>query len=189
MERHFSKALMSIAALLLSPSPLTAGAPLFNLHWYLQDVIAASSVGTETYLELRSLGPFEAELLIRERSNPTTQWTMPRPGFDRDIEDAQCEDFALSSYSEWRHKNSDRVDSVPQWREAFHGVSTLAGFDKIFSALNRQQSQLQCDIPASPKAPSRLMAQGDWTTLFLTSQPPEWAQALMICMKPFPIYR
>lgn len=105
-----------------------AGAPYFNLPWFLQDVVAATLLGRERYEKARNLGPLEEEMFLRNRAAPTSAWIMRSQSVVGTVQDIDCNAFILRDFADWQSDVSQDSSSVPQWREAYHGVSVFADY-------------------------------------------------------------
>ncbi len=83
------------------------------------------------------MSAFEAEVLLRDRAEPTSAWIMRSTDVGGDVIDLDCTAFILRDFSDWQNENSQDVGSVPQWREAFHGVAVFAEHFSGFSGLRQ----------------------------------------------------
>ena len=128
MVEGLRTALLSVVFFLCFAASLSAGAPYFNLPWFLQDVVAATQIERDRYVEFRNLDPFEAEMLLRNRAEPTTAWVMRSQSVGRNVQDTGCSAFILRTFADWQSDLSQDSSSVPQWREAYHGVSAFADY-------------------------------------------------------------
>lgn len=151
MLDNLRNALLSVVFLLSFTSALAAGAPYFNLRWFLQDVVAATLIGPKRYEEARNLGAFEEEQFQRNRAEPTTAWIMRSQGAGRIIQDIGCNAFILRTFADWQSDLSQDVSSVPQWREAYHGVSVIADYRSGFRGLTHVSMAAAVASPGIPK--------------------------------------
>lgn len=135
MRTFLKNARFALFAALVFASGCVVGMPYINLPWFLREVVASTVIGKEAYVELRSLGPSEAEMFIRDRTEPEALWIMRRPNTPQAVNDIRCDAFVVRTYADWQSDNAKDWFSVPQWREAFHGVSTVAdvrfGFRRV----------------------------------------------------------
>lgn len=152
MNERARKVLLSMVATLLFTSGCVAGEPYFNLRWFLQDVVATTLIGREAYEELRSLGPFEAEMLIRERTEQTATWVMRRPNSEHAVEDTSCDAFTVRTFTDWQSDMAQDLDNVPQWREAFHGASVLVDFRSGYRGVKHVHLAAAVPSPGIPKS-------------------------------------
>lgn len=143
--------MLVVVFLLSCTSALSAGAPYFNLSWFLQDVVAATVVGTKRYEEARNLGAFEEEKFLRNRAEPTTAWIMPSLGARRIVQNIGCSAFILRTFADWQSDLSQDISSVPQWREAYHGVSVIADYRSGFRGLMHVSMAAAVASPGIPK--------------------------------------
>ena len=125
---NLRSSLLSVFFILFGSSGFAGGAPYFNLLWFLQDVVVATQIGKERYEWARNLGAREEEMSLRDLAEPTTPWIMRSQGAGRIVGDIDCSAFILRTFAEWQSDTSIDVKSVPQWREAYHGVSVVAEY-------------------------------------------------------------
>lgn len=128
MLKILRNVLLLVIFTLSSTFGCAAGAPYFNLPWFLKDVVAATQLGKERYEQARNLGPFEAEMFLRNRAEPTTAWIMRSQRDGRTVQDIDCNAFILRDFADWQSDVFQDTSSVPQWREAYHGVSVFADY-------------------------------------------------------------
>ena len=145
-------AFLLICALPLASSGWAgAGAPFFNLPWFLQDVVAATQIETTAYEELRTMGEFEAEMHLRDQAEPTSAWITRTAETAGDVTDLDCTAFILRNYSDWQNDNAQDTGSVPQWREAFHGVAVFADYFSGFGGLRQVNLAAAVVSPGIPE--------------------------------------
>lgn len=144
-------ALLSVVATLLFASGCVVGMPYINLPWYLQDVVATTLIGREAYVEIRSIGP-NAEIPLRERTEPTANWIMPSPSKGNTIKKTGCDDFTIRTFADWQSAIAQDTLSVDQWREVFHGASVLVDYSVGFRGLRRVQLAAAVLSPGIPKS-------------------------------------
>lgn len=117
-------------------SELYAGDPLFNLPWFLQDAVVATTITEEEHRTWRTSGTFEVEMELRQQADADAVWVEPLPT-KSELSQTSCEDFRLSRYSDWVRRNTEETSSVPQWREAWHGVAVRVRADRQLLSLSR----------------------------------------------------
>lgn len=141
-----------VCVLSLGVSGWAGGAPFFNLPWFLKDVVAVTQIGKTNFEEVRTMGPLEAEMHLRDRADPTSAWIMSSTEAGGAVTDLDCTAFILRDFSDWKRYNSQDVGSVPQWREVFHGVEVFADYISDFRGL--KQVNLAAAV-VSPGIPER----------------------------------
>jgi|GEM_PF-4795727 len=133
-------------ALLLCASPAQGADPLFNLGWYLQDVVAATTMTRADYLRWRMADPFDSEMDLRKVARRDTVW-IDRLALYSDASGASCEDFRKRTFAQWQNREGP---SVRQWREAWYGVSSHVDYH---TALFNGSKVKRLELAAAVKAP------------------------------------
>ena len=136
--------------LLGAPLPAHSADPFINLSWYLQDTVVATTLSHDEYLNWRSADIIEIESDLRQIANPETIWIERLPT-DNDISDVICDDFAIRTFANWQSRD---FMTIPQWREAWHGVAAFADHSvNFFSPLKVKRVTLSAAV-RSPGIPS-----------------------------------
>ena len=113
--------------IVICPSPARSGDPWFNLSWYLQELVASATMGHDVHAEWRREDPFATEMRLRAGTRDDAVW-IERTPYREHSADARCEDFTVLTFANWKHGLAEDTDSVPQWREVWHGVWADAKF-------------------------------------------------------------
>lgn len=138
-----------IVLFVFAASDLHAGDPLFNLPWFLKDTVVATIIAEEEYRYWRTSDVLSVETELRRRAGADTVWIERLPTQAK-VSETSCEDFGVSRHSDWLRQISKDQSSVPQWREAWHGVAVRTQIYRSFLPLSGVR---RIELVAAVKAP------------------------------------